>query len=174
MANTFSSLLDLVYPVGSWYFSSASTSPSSLFGGNWTANTSGRLLRPQGSNNTAGSFVHQHHMTSSGSGWAVAQVGCSNHDIAHISYNADVCAYELIPGTSNYIKWCTDAYPLSGDTFSPNSYVEKYTTYNSSTSNYTTAQRTWTHNVSVFGWTAKSQWLPASQNCYAWNRNANS
>lgn len=32
---TKQSLIDLVYPVGSFYMSSSSTSPATLFGGTW-------------------------------------------------------------------------------------------------------------------------------------------
>ena len=36
MANTWTTLLDVIYPTGSLYFSTNSTSPASKFGGTWT------------------------------------------------------------------------------------------------------------------------------------------
>lgn len=43
--NNFTSLLDLIYPIGSLYISSINSSPSSLFGGTWAAITNGAALR---------------------------------------------------------------------------------------------------------------------------------
>lgn len=42
---SFISMTDLVYPVGSVYLSSSSTSPGSLFGGNWASLQDNRFLR---------------------------------------------------------------------------------------------------------------------------------
>lgn len=41
--NTFASLLDMIYPIGSAYFSISNDSPAVLFGGTWTKKTGGVL-----------------------------------------------------------------------------------------------------------------------------------
>lgn len=59
--------LDLIYPVGAIYMSWNSTSPASLFGGTWTAITSGRYLSAAANINTGGSSSVSHrHYTPSG------------------------------------------------------------------------------------------------------------
>lgn len=50
-------ILDRVYPVGSIYISYTSTSPASLFGGNWTQIT-GRFLRAANDVSQGGSDTH--------------------------------------------------------------------------------------------------------------------
>lgn len=45
LSNTYTSLLDLIYPVGALYISSINTSPASLFGGTWAQITDGAALR---------------------------------------------------------------------------------------------------------------------------------
>ena len=47
------SLLDIIYPVGSIYFSVSSTSPSSIIGGTWTAIPAGTFLCGAGSGYSA-------------------------------------------------------------------------------------------------------------------------
>lgn len=51
--STWTNILDLVYPVGSFYQSYKSTSPATLFGGTWTAVT-GRFLYANASVATGG------------------------------------------------------------------------------------------------------------------------
>lgn len=51
--STWTNILDLVYPVGSFYQSYKSTSPATLFGGTWTAVT-GRFLYANASVTTGG------------------------------------------------------------------------------------------------------------------------
>ena len=43
MANTWTTLLDVVYPVGSVYITGSETSPASTFGGTWSQVKSGLL-----------------------------------------------------------------------------------------------------------------------------------
>ena len=43
MANTWTTLLDVVYPVGSVYITGSETSPASTFGGTWSQVESGLL-----------------------------------------------------------------------------------------------------------------------------------
>lgn len=55
MANTWTSLLDAVYPVGAVYQSWSSTSPATLFGGTWTKITSRFLYAANSAGTTNGS-----------------------------------------------------------------------------------------------------------------------
>lgn len=49
-----------VWPIGSLYLSSVSTSPATIFGGTWTALTDGRFLRPSSSyGETGGEATHK-------------------------------------------------------------------------------------------------------------------
>ena len=50
------SLLDVIYPVGSVYFSANSTSPSTLIGGSWVAIEAGATLLAAGENYSATSY----------------------------------------------------------------------------------------------------------------------
>ena len=50
----FTNLLEIVYPVGTIYFSSISTSPAEIIGGTWQQITDGRFWRPQDSYGTTG------------------------------------------------------------------------------------------------------------------------
>ena len=54
---SYISLTNLIYPVGSYYMSSSSTSPASLFGGAWSALT-GRFLYCDNGTGTGGSNTH--------------------------------------------------------------------------------------------------------------------
>lgn len=57
--SSFISLTDLIYPVGSYYLSNSSTSPSSRFGGTWTQVT-GRFPYFNSNTNTGGTSTHAH------------------------------------------------------------------------------------------------------------------
>ncbi len=57
---SFISLLDLVYPVGSYYMSNSSGSPASKFGGTWTQLTDSRVPIGANSVSTGGSSTHTH------------------------------------------------------------------------------------------------------------------
>ena len=53
----WNTLLDLVYPIGSYYFSNSSTSPVDLLGGSW-ANVTGRFLYANNGTDTGGANTH--------------------------------------------------------------------------------------------------------------------
>ena len=55
---SWTSLLDMVYPKGSYYFSNSSTNPANLFGGGWTAIT-GRFLYMNAGTGTGGENTHK-------------------------------------------------------------------------------------------------------------------
>lgn len=54
---SWTSLLDMVYPKGSYYFSNSSTNPANLFGGGWTAIT-GRFPYMNAGTGTGGENSH--------------------------------------------------------------------------------------------------------------------
>ena len=54
---SWTSLLDMIYPVGAYYISNSSTNPASLFGGAWSAVT-GRFLYMNAGNYTGGENTH--------------------------------------------------------------------------------------------------------------------
>lgn len=58
--SSFVSLTDLMYPVGSYYISNSSTSPASLFGGEWTQLTDLRVLIGWDAISSGGSGTHAH------------------------------------------------------------------------------------------------------------------
>lgn len=67
--SSFVSLTDLVYPVGSYFFSNTSNTPASCFGGTWTVVT-GRFLYANASTATGGANTHT---------LTVAQMPSHNH-----------------------------------------------------------------------------------------------
>ena len=59
--SSFVNLLEVIYPVGSVYYSFSSTSPATLFGGTWDS-ISGSFLYPSTTaNKTGGSSKHNHY-----------------------------------------------------------------------------------------------------------------
>lgn len=69
--SSFVSLTELVYPVGSYFFSNSSNTPASRFGGTWTAVT-GRFLYANASTATGGANTHT---------LTVAQMPSHNHEL---------------------------------------------------------------------------------------------
>lgn len=53
--SNWTTMLNMIYPVGSYYISNSSTSPSSLFGGSWVAVNDSKFLLPSTGIWTAGS-----------------------------------------------------------------------------------------------------------------------
>lgn len=58
ISNKFTSLLDLIYPIGAFYISAEKTSPAELFGGEWIAITNGVALRASNTFGETGSDTH--------------------------------------------------------------------------------------------------------------------
>ena len=74
MANTWTTLLDAVYPVGSVYISYETTSPATLFGGTWSAIVGERYLSLVATTNSAGTSVGANSVTLS-----TSQIPSHNH-----------------------------------------------------------------------------------------------
>lgn len=68
----WSTFLDMIYPVGSYYISNSSTTPASKFGGTWTQVTNrflyGYTSITTGGNNNAIVVSHNHSASSSNAG----------------------------------------------------------------------------------------------------------
>ena len=105
MANTWTTLLDAVYPIGSVYSAYTSTSPATRFGGTWSAIT-GRFPYYNAGTDTGGSNKHtlttnempsHHHLRKdremgvldSTSGWAYAALYYDSYGGAAIRVSSD-------------------------------------------------------------------------------------
>lgn len=86
--SSFVSLTDLVYPVGSFYFSSNDTSPASLFGGGWTSLADNRYLRICGWFGTGGSYSHSHNYGVGLYTSAAALVGGNGNNLYAAGFNS--------------------------------------------------------------------------------------
>ena len=92
MANTWTTLLDAVYPVGAVYQSWSSTSPATLFGGTWTQITEVFLYADVSAGTTGGSTKHIHE-----AGSLAAAIGATNSSIAQIGYKATSVTQDITP-----------------------------------------------------------------------------
>lgn len=63
--SNWTTMLNMIYPVGSYYLSNTSISPSSKFGGSWSSVT-GRFLYPNNNNTTGGGGTHTHNLSANG------------------------------------------------------------------------------------------------------------
>ena len=90
-----SPIVDLVYPVGSLYFSTSSTNPSNLFGGTWVSYAQGRTIigvgtsdRAFSENETGGESSHtlsSNEMPSHSHGLSTCNAGTYNDDYDWVS-----------------------------------------------------------------------------------------
>lgn len=143
-------MLDSMYPIGSVYMSYNSTSPASIFGGEWTQLTTG-VLRAANDNGTGGSDTISH---------------------SHLYGLAFYCYYGVVVGAdTNAIRLyngLTKSYISSGDT-------DKAATTNAN-NNITTAAKS-VSSVACHGGTTNTTEqslsnLPEYQNIYTWRRTA--
>lgn len=79
--SSWTTLLNMIYPVGSYYISNSSTSPANRFGGSWSAIT-GRFLYANAANGTNGNNTHTHTL---GAGYAYIE---SNHGRMEYRYKS--------------------------------------------------------------------------------------
>lgn len=90
------------YPVGAIYLSYVSTSPSTLFGGSWTALNSGRYLRMSGSTSTGGKSTHNHVLA----------------DTVKAMLNISTSGNVYMKNLSGGIQWTTDKRVNNAGTYS--------------------------------------------------------
>ena len=76
-------LVDLVYPIGSYFISNEETNPAEMFGGEWTEVT-GRFLYANSGIDTGGSNTTSHyHYTLSGTSGSEPLIYFANGEITH-------------------------------------------------------------------------------------------
>ena len=120
MANTWTTLLDAIYPTGSLYFSTNSTSPASKFGGTWTQ-------------------IQDAFIAAKGSGYITTTVAAYGGDKAMTvnqmpSHTHRVNQYDwLARWGSNSDEVASQTYSGSGYTFRSNSSLTFYNLTNVST-----------------------------------------
>lgn len=112
------------FPVGAIYQSTNSTSPASIYGGEWTPLTDGRFLRPQGSWNNLGGEnehtltvaempSHQHMSTDTGrtgnmgngAGYTAPVVNSYGGNAAYTSWTGGSAAHNNIPAYRTCYCW---------------------------------------------------------------------
>lgn len=94
LSNTYTSLLDLIYPIGALYISAEKTSPATLFGGTWAQITDGAALRAANGYGLTGSDSCT--LTSS-------QIPDHMHFVG--TFSDTIYTYSFIDNTSNRQKY---------------------------------------------------------------------
>ena len=145
MANTWTTLLDAVYPVGAVYQSWSSTSPATLFGGTWTQ-INVFFLRSCETGEEAGE-----------TGGAVSKI-----------FTIDASQSRAVIGASgdNTIVLSYKAWDVLDSRFKT---VESYTIFGQSS---TTNERSFNHHVPIYGQTEEASIMPPYVTCYTWRRTA--
>ena len=153
MANTWTTLLDAVYPVGAVYQSWSSTSPATLFGGTWVKLDDRFLYAADSAGTSGGSSKHLHSLDSTSSHISWANVDfLFKGDWVNIGYRSTVDS-EL---------------SSSGKSFSANNYKSFY-----SSSILTSTESSW-HGITLGGETQNSSTTlyPPYLTCCMWYRTA--
>ena len=103
-SSSWNTLLNLIYPVGSLYFSYTSTSPASRFGGSWSAIT-GRFIYANASISTGGGEKHSHTLSSNGGACIDLGMNAAKDSMifSHRS-NDDTTNLQFTP---NYLRYMT-------------------------------------------------------------------
>ena len=145
MANTWTTLLDAVYPVGAVYQSWSSTSPATLFGGTWTR-INVFFLRScetgEEAGETGGAVSKIFTIDASQSR---AAIGASANDLYSLSYAAHGVLDSSFKKVSNYTLLGTGA---SRD------------------------ERSFNHHTPIYGQTEEASIMPPYVTCYTWRRTA--
>lgn len=81
-------IINLIYPVGSIYSSTNSTSPADLFGGTWDAMPAGRVLLAQGTSEWGGEYKAGSTGGTEAETLTIEQIPSHNHDAATNSTGA--------------------------------------------------------------------------------------
>lgn len=103
---TWVNLLDVIYPVGSVYITSTTTSPASLVGGTWTQITNKYLYCSTTPKQNGGSASHSHSL--SGNGGACADFGVGASSSNYFVTNRRYGTIAFTPNVREY--WLTSGY----------------------------------------------------------------
>ena len=133
MAN-WVNLLDVIYPIGSVYITSTTTSPASLVGGTWTQVTNKYLYCSTTPKQNGGSASHSHSLSANGGACADFGVGrsSSNYFVANrrygtLSFTPNVREYWLTSGYGDDAgEPYTNALELVGNTDTNSSFLPSY------------------------------------------------
>ena len=102
---TFVNIMDLVYPVGSLYMSTAPTSPASIFVGQWSQIKNAMIAATGFGGNTSGKYSGNNTMT-------IDQMPKHEHKVAR--WNSRTEKYEAVDFSSSNAGSGTDWLLLSG------------------------------------------------------------
>ena len=109
MAN-WVNLLDIIYPIGSVYITSTTTSPASLVGGTWTQITNKYLYCSTTPKQNGGSASHSHSL--SGNGGACLDLGPGANDRQYLIINRRLnTSLKFTPSIGQY--WLAGPYALN-------------------------------------------------------------
>ena len=145
--STFINLLEVVYPVGSYYITTSSTSPAAFFGGTWEQIEDQFLYNTTVSGSTGGSKTHDHHWFLGWLEWYGTHPSMLNGD-STVCFESSDGPYD-VAGRTDYViqrkksqsPWDhTNAAPLSSGTASkpPSAMMECATTESSTMPPYIT------------------------------------
>jgi hypothetical protein len=131
---TWVNLLDVIYPIGSVYITSTTTSPASLVGGTWTQITNKYLYCSTTPKQNGGSASHSHSL--SGNGGACGDFGAgktnsncfvANRRYGKISFTPNIREYWVTSGYSGEAgEPYTNALELVGNTDTNDSSLPSY------------------------------------------------
>lgn len=146
-AESMRGIVDLVYPVGSYYWSSNATSPSTLFGGTWEQ-VKDRFVLAAGDSyavgNSGGSASHSHVLSNNGA----ACIGNYSNTVAFATGS-----YSWKDYNSKYSMWAWTHNADSG--------------VSSSTAHYNEGRF-----VKLTGFTDEANSMPPYITAYCWHRTA--
>ena len=154
--SNWTTMLNMIYPVGSYYLSTKSTSPATIFSGSWSALT-GRFLYCNNSTSTGGNnnaiVVSHNHSASSSS------AGAHTHNLNNGSLGTTTTGWETGSGQSDklwygQVKGVRSIWQWIG-----------YTTQSA-------GAHTHTVTVASKGVSGTNANMPQYQACYAWYRTA--
>ena len=131
---TWVNLLDVIYPIGSVYITSTTTSPASLVGGTWTQITNKYLYCSTTPKQNGGSASHSHSLSGNGGACLDAGVGASgdnylviNRRYGTLRFTYNVSQYWLTSGSGGPASEdYTSALELVGNTDTNSSFLPSY------------------------------------------------
>ena len=142
----FVNLLTAVYPVGSIYLSSNSTSPASVIGGTWSQIMDKYLRCVSSSIGSAGGTTSHTHPLSTNGGAMIDTLGATTSTAAYLNVGSITSGRAFTPQYKHSYK--TTGYSANGST-----------------------ETDW-HSVGLEGNTDSSTYLPAYQGIAGWIRTA--